>query len=112
MSAVQIVHSGSCALRSGVSLCNRFVGDVPLRQRAAVEAPLVLAGRNLGPALRGVFPRLLAPEHGAVQQAVGPETRLVTAVGGPVGLVNAVVIVAHVAAEPAEAPVGQQPSAP
>ena len=52
------------------ALCNRFVGDVPLRQRAAVDAPLVLTSRNPGPARRGVFPRFLPPEHGAVQHAV------------------------------------------
>src|ERR1700722_18633519 len=92
-------------------LCNRLVGDVPLRQGAAVDAPLVLTSRNLGPAIGGVFPRLLAAEHGAVQQAIRPEARLVAAIGRPVGLVDAVVIVTHVAAEPAEVPVGQQPGA-
>src|SRR5487761_585434 len=109
---------GSASSPNGAMSMARFTwqslmesGGIPLRQWAAVGAPLVLAGRNLGPAVGGVLPRLLAPEHGPVQQAVRPEAGLVAAVGRPVGLVDAVVIVAHVAAEPAEVAVGQQASA-
>src|SRR5487761_98959 len=88
---------GSASSPNGAMSMARFTwqslmesGGIPLRQWAAVGAPLVLTGRNLGPAVGGVLPRLLAPEHGPVQQVVRPEARLVAAVGRPVSLVDAV----------------------